>query len=145
MTAFNHPLVGAWIVTFPAEPLKNLSLNSFSADGLVVQTNLQRPGQGVWAATGERTAVMTLAILGVEERDSAAPSASVPSSRSTPPAMATPVPSRPSESSSTVPPSASKARGSSRALASRSSRRRSPGSLRAISQFSGRDTAVSMS
>src|SRR6478735_5616169 len=69
MPQIAHPLVGAWIVTFPAEPLKNLSLNSFSADGLVVQTNLQRPGQGVWAATGECTAVMTLAILGVEERE----------------------------------------------------------------------------
>jgi hypothetical protein len=44
---------------------------SYEPYGLACRVSelLASAGQGVWAVTGERTAVMTLAILGVEERE----------------------------------------------------------------------------
>jgi hypothetical protein len=61
-----HPLVGTWLLTFPDEPGAGPSLNAYTADGLAFQANPGRHGQGAWAATGERTAAMTLVLL-IEE------------------------------------------------------------------------------
>lgn len=62
-----HPLVGAWLLTFPDEPGASPRLNSYTADGFALQTHpAGNDAQGAWAATGERTAVMTLLLLGLE-------------------------------------------------------------------------------
>jgi hypothetical protein len=50
-------------VTFPDEPGVGSGLNAFTADGIVLQANPGRPGQGSWEPTGERTAAMTLVIV----------------------------------------------------------------------------------
>ena len=62
-----HPLVGAWLLTFPDEPEASPRLNSYPADGITLQTHpAGNDAQGAWAPTGERTAVMTLLLLGLE-------------------------------------------------------------------------------
>ncbi len=61
-----HPLVGAWLLTFPDEPGASPRLNSYTADGIALQTHpAGNDAQGAWAPTGERTAVMTLLLLGL--------------------------------------------------------------------------------
>jgi hypothetical protein len=66
-TAAGHPLVGAWLLTFPDEPGASPRLNSYTADGIALQTHpAGNDAQGAWAPTGERTAVMTLLLLGLE-------------------------------------------------------------------------------
>jgi len=62
-----HPLVGAWLLTFPDEPGASPRLNSYTADGIALQTHpAGNDAQGAWAPTSERTAVMTLLLLGLE-------------------------------------------------------------------------------
>ena len=62
-----HPLVGAWLLTFPDEPEASPRLNSYTADGIALQTHpAGNDAQGAWAPTGARTAVMTLLLLGLE-------------------------------------------------------------------------------
>ena len=62
-----HPLVGAWLLTFPDEPGASPRLNSYTGDGIALQTHpAGNDAQGAWAPTGERTAVMTLLLLGLE-------------------------------------------------------------------------------
>ena len=62
-----HPLVGAWLLTFPDEPGASPRLNSYTADGIALQTHpAGNDAQGAWAPTGERTAAMTLLLLGLE-------------------------------------------------------------------------------
>jgi hypothetical protein len=59
--------VGAWLLTFPDEPGARPRLNSYTADGIALQTHpAGNNAQGAWAPTGERTAVMTLLLLGLE-------------------------------------------------------------------------------
>ena len=66
-----HPLVGAWLLTFPDEPGASPRLNSYTADGIALQTHpAGNDAQGAWAPTGARTAVMTLLLLGLERGDS---------------------------------------------------------------------------
>src|SRR4051794_15999178 len=66
-TGARHPLVGAWLLTFPDEPGASPRLNSYTADGIALQTHpAGNDAQGAWAPTGERTAVMTLLLLGLE-------------------------------------------------------------------------------
>ena len=61
-----HPLVGAWLLSLPDEPDASPRLNSYTADGIAVQTHpAGTNAQGVWAPTGERTAVLTLLLLGL--------------------------------------------------------------------------------
>ncbi len=55
-----HPLVGAWLISFPDDPTLPPSLYSFTAEGTVVGTNVQGTRIGSWQATGERTADMTV-------------------------------------------------------------------------------------
>ena len=62
-----HPLVGTWLLTFPDEPDASPRLNSYTADGIALQTHpAGNDAQGAWAPTGERTAVVTLLLLGLE-------------------------------------------------------------------------------
>lgn len=63
MHAAAHPLVGTWLLRFPDEPGTGPCLNAYTADGLAFQVYPQRQGQGAWAGTGERTAVMTLVLV----------------------------------------------------------------------------------
>jgi hypothetical protein len=62
-----HPLVGAWLLTFPDDPGASPRLSSYTADGIALQTHpAGNDAQGAWAPTGARTAVMTLLLLGLE-------------------------------------------------------------------------------
>jgi len=55
-----HPLVGSWLVTFPGDPTIPPSLYTFGADGTVVGTSADGARHGSWAATGPRTADLTV-------------------------------------------------------------------------------------
>lgn len=55
-----HPLVGSWMVSFPNNPATPPSLYTFGADGTVVGESADGARHGSWAATGERTADLTV-------------------------------------------------------------------------------------
>ena len=63
-----HPLVGTWLLTFPPESGMAPVLDSFTADGVIVQTEADGSGaSGAWEATGERTARITIVFLAADE------------------------------------------------------------------------------
>ena len=64
-----HPLVGAWILdTDAADPANPPALAAFTADGVYVQADADgSDGYGAWAATGERTADLTIVFHAVDE------------------------------------------------------------------------------
>ncbi len=59
-----HPLVGTWLLTFANLP-GTLDLNTYGADGTVVQSGPAGEGAGAWTATGPASAAMTLVLLEV--------------------------------------------------------------------------------
>ena len=62
-----HPLVGAVAPDLPGRARASPRLNSYTGDGIALQTHpAGNDAQGAWAPTGERTAVMTLLLLGLE-------------------------------------------------------------------------------
>lgn len=57
----NHPLVGVWLLDTDAEDPENAPTPTiFSSDGTYVQVDEDGTGIGVWDATGERTANLTI-------------------------------------------------------------------------------------
>ncbi len=63
-----HPLVGTWLFTFPAESGMTPALVSYTDDGVLIQNELDgTSANGVWEATGERTARITLVFLAEDE------------------------------------------------------------------------------
>lgn len=60
-----HPLVGAWMVTIPGPPnTPGPALIDYTSDGIVHQLDPSRGNAtGAWAATGERTGVLTLVFV----------------------------------------------------------------------------------
>jgi len=57
-----HPLVGAWIISDPANsPSVTVAVIAFTADGIVVETEIDDDGTGIgsWTATGADTATFT--------------------------------------------------------------------------------------
>lgn len=57
----NHPLVGAWLLDTDAEDPENVpSLATFSSDGTYLEVDVDGTAIGVWDATGERTADLTI-------------------------------------------------------------------------------------
>jgi hypothetical protein len=57
----DHPLVGSWLVAVADNPARPQTLNTFWADGNALFTVANGTTfQGTWAATGPRTAALTL-------------------------------------------------------------------------------------
>lgn len=57
----SHPLVGAWLLDINAEDPENApSLAIFSSDGTYLEVDVDGTGIGVWDATGERAANLTI-------------------------------------------------------------------------------------
>jgi hypothetical protein len=66
--AAGHPLVGSWILDSDADdPANAPSLAVFSSDGTYLETDEDGTAYGVWEATGERTATLTIVFLDVQE------------------------------------------------------------------------------
>ena len=55
-----HPLVGSWLIVFPADPVAPPSLYTFGADGTVVGSSATGARHGSWEATGDRSAAFTV-------------------------------------------------------------------------------------
>jgi hypothetical protein len=59
-----HPVVGSWLAdTDTDDPANPPSLLVFHADGTYVEVEADGAGAGSWAATGERTADLTIVFL----------------------------------------------------------------------------------
>ena len=64
-----HPLVGAWLLDTNADdPANGPEVTIFTADGAYISVDAEGfPNHGVWEATGERTAGLTIVSPGMEE------------------------------------------------------------------------------
>ena len=64
-----HPLVGAWLLDTNADdPANAPEVTIFTADGAYISVDAEGfPNHGVWEATGERTAGLTIVSPGMEE------------------------------------------------------------------------------
>jgi hypothetical protein len=64
-----HPLVGTWLLdTNTADPANGPEVTIFTADGAYISVDAEGfPNHGVWEATGERTAALTIVSPGMEE------------------------------------------------------------------------------
>jgi hypothetical protein len=64
-----HPLVGTWLLDTNADdPANAPEVTIFTADGAYVSVDAEGfPNHGVWEATGERTAGLTIVSPGMEE------------------------------------------------------------------------------
>jgi hypothetical protein len=68
-----HPLVGTWLLDTNADdPANAPDVVVFTADGAYISVDAEGfPSLGVWEASGERTATLTIVSPGVEEEDGA--------------------------------------------------------------------------
>jgi hypothetical protein len=64
-----HPLVGTWLLDTNADdPANAPEVTIFTADGAYISVDAEGfPNHGVWEATGERTAALTIVSPGMEE------------------------------------------------------------------------------
>ena len=64
-----HPLVGTWLLDTNADdPANAPDVIVFTADGAYISVDAEGfPNHGVWEATGERTAGLTIVSPGMEE------------------------------------------------------------------------------
>jgi hypothetical protein len=64
-----HPLVGVWLLDTNADdPADAPEVTIFTADGAYISVDAEGfPNHGVWEATGERTATLTIVSPGMEE------------------------------------------------------------------------------
>ena len=64
-----HPLVGTWLLDTNADdPANPPEVTVFTADGAYISVDAEGfPNHGVWEATGERTAGLTIVSPGMEE------------------------------------------------------------------------------
>jgi hypothetical protein len=64
-----HPLVGTWLLdTNVKDPANGPEVTIFTADGAYISVDAEGfPNHGVWEATGERTAALTIVSPGMEE------------------------------------------------------------------------------
>lgn len=64
-----HPLVGTWLLDTNADdPANGPEVAVFTADGAYISVDAEGfPNHGVWEATGERTAGLTIVSPGMEE------------------------------------------------------------------------------
>jgi hypothetical protein len=64
-----HPLVGTWLLDTNADdPANAPEVTVFTADGAYISVDAEGfPNHGVWEATGERTAGLTIVSPGMEE------------------------------------------------------------------------------
>ena len=64
-----HPLVGTWLLdTNTEDPANGPEVTIFTADGAYIPVDAEGfPNHGVWEATGERTAALTIVSPGMEE------------------------------------------------------------------------------
>jgi hypothetical protein len=64
-----HPLVGTWLLDTNADdPANGPEVTVFTADGAYISVDAEGfPNHGVWEATGERTAGLTIVSPGMEE------------------------------------------------------------------------------
>jgi hypothetical protein len=64
-----HPLVGTWLLDTNAnDPANAPEVTIFTADGAYISVDAEGfPNHGVWEATGERTAGLTIVSPGMEE------------------------------------------------------------------------------
>jgi hypothetical protein len=64
-----HPLIGAWLLdTNVEDPANGPEVTIFTADGAYISVDAEGfPNHGVWEATGERTAGLTIISPGMEE------------------------------------------------------------------------------
>lgn len=60
--AGGHALVGTWLFTFPHDP-EHPALDTFGADGTLVQSGPGGEGAGAWRATGPAVAELTVVLL----------------------------------------------------------------------------------
>ena len=68
-TMSGHPLVGTWLLDTNADdPANAPEVTIFTADGAYISVDAEGfPNHGVWEATGERTAGLTIVSPGMEE------------------------------------------------------------------------------
>jgi hypothetical protein len=68
-TMRGHPLVGAWLLDTNADdPANGPEVTIFTADGAYISVDAEGfPNHGVWEATGERTAGLTIISPGMDE------------------------------------------------------------------------------
>lgn len=67
-TTAGHPLVGTWRLTF-ADPHQPPTLDTFHADGTMTQIGTpDDQGAGVWQATGDRTANVTIVFMNTDDK-----------------------------------------------------------------------------
>jgi hypothetical protein len=68
-TMSGHPLVGVWLLDTNADdPANGPEVTIFTADGAYISVDAEGfPNHGVWEATGERTAGLTIVSPGMEE------------------------------------------------------------------------------
>ncbi len=68
-TMSGHPLVGTWLLDTNADdPANAPEVTIFTADGAYISVDAEGfPNVGVWEATGERTAGLTIVSPGMEE------------------------------------------------------------------------------
>lgn len=66
----DHPLVGVWLLDTNADdPANAPEVTVFTADGAYISADAEGvPNHGVWEASGERTATLTIVMPGMEER-----------------------------------------------------------------------------
>jgi hypothetical protein len=72
-TMNGHPLVGTWLLDTNADdPANAPDVVVFTADGAYISVDAEGfPSLGVWEASGERSATVTIVSPGVEEEDGA--------------------------------------------------------------------------
>ena len=68
-TMTGHPLVGTWLLDVDADdPANAPEVTVFTADGAYISVDAEGfPNHGVWEATGERTAGLTIVSPGMED------------------------------------------------------------------------------
>ncbi len=68
-TMSGHPLVGTWLLDTNADdPANGPEVTIFTADGAYISVDAEGfPNHGVWEATGDRTAGLTIVSPGMEE------------------------------------------------------------------------------
>jgi hypothetical protein len=73
-TMTGHPLVGTWLLDTNADdPANAPEVVVFTADGAYISVDAEAfPSLGVWEASGERTATLTIVSPGVEEEEDGA-------------------------------------------------------------------------